>query len=209
MDFIERDLEDIIFNTNVNDLYERGLGLLFEAHTYRQLKIGNYGIADIVQFQLEKEPWHNGERWFLNNTVRVKIIELKKNEINIDAFLQSLRYAKGIKNFYDKRMEKSKFNCELKISIVLIGKTVNTKDDFCYLSDFLNDDDFELDMYTYSYNFDGISFDLRKGYNLVNKGLDEKMTFSRYKKSHSYYEIEDSEKIPSSYEIEDSEKIPF
>lgn len=185
MDFIERDLEDIVFNTDVNLLSERGLPLLFNAHSYRQLQIGNYGVADIVQFKLEKDPYLDGNEYKFRDIVSLKIIELKKDEINVFTFLQTLKYAKGLENYYNDRQKKRRFGnrCQLKISIALVGKKINTKDDFIYLPNFLYHDDFELDLYTYKYDFDGISFKHEYGYDLVNNGLKERLSFGKYIKT--------------------------
>jgi len=87
MDFIERDLEDIVFNTDVNLLSGRGLDLLYNAHTYRQLNIGNYGKSDIIQFNREIEwDYTSGDYKIKNHVINVNIIELKKDEINVDTF---------------------------------------------------------------------------------------------------------------------------
>jgi len=190
MDFIERDLEDIIFNTDPNLLEDRGLSLLFNAHTYRQLQIGEYGIADIVQFKIDKDPYFDGKEYRFHNVIRLKIIELKKDEINLSTFLQALNYAKGLKSFYEKRERKIKSYCKLEISIVLIGKKINTKDSFVYLTDFLNNPKFELDLYTYKYDFDGISFDYQYAYKLINEGLKDTLSYSKYKKTEHYTNYE-------------------
>ena len=49
MKFLEKDLEDIIFEAPREELAKRGLHI--EGKMYRQLRIGNYGIADLVTIQ--------------------------------------------------------------------------------------------------------------------------------------------------------------
>lgn len=49
MNFLEKNLEDIIYETNNKYLRERGL--FINGIKKRQLRIGNYGIADIVTFK--------------------------------------------------------------------------------------------------------------------------------------------------------------
>ena len=186
MDFIERDLEDIIFNTDPNLLEDRGLSLLFDAHTYRQLQIGEYGIADIVQFKISKDPYFDGKDYKFHNVVQLKVIELKKDEINLSTFMQALSYAKGLESFYQRRYRKMKAYCKLEVSIVLIGKKINMKDNFVYLVDFLDNPKFELDLYTYSYDFDGISFNYKSGYKLTNEGLKSTLSYRGYKKTETY-----------------------
>ena len=46
MKFLEKDLEEIIFETSNKELNERGLFVY--GKKYRQLRIGNYGVADLV-----------------------------------------------------------------------------------------------------------------------------------------------------------------
>jgi len=48
MKFLEKDLEEIIFNADMKDLPEKGLH--FTGVIKRQLRIGNYGVADLVTF---------------------------------------------------------------------------------------------------------------------------------------------------------------
>ena len=51
MNFLEKDLEEIIYNTDKEMLTERGLPYHPFETFKRQLKIGNYGIADLVSFK--------------------------------------------------------------------------------------------------------------------------------------------------------------
>ena len=48
MKFLEKDLEQIIFESGRDSLRERGLSI--SGKLLRQLRIGNYGIADLVEF---------------------------------------------------------------------------------------------------------------------------------------------------------------
>lgn len=78
MTFLERDLEDIIFNASVDVLNDRGLhSFRHNAHTYKQLQIGNYGIADIVQV---RKSYDEGlyARGFISHCLEVSVFELKK-----------------------------------------------------------------------------------------------------------------------------------
>lgn len=51
-DFLEKTLEDIIFETSNDDLKERGLWIC--GNKKRQVKIGNYGIADLITCNIER-----------------------------------------------------------------------------------------------------------------------------------------------------------
>ena len=46
MSFLEKDLEDIIFETDNDLLFEHGL--FIDGQKKRQVRIGNYGIADLI-----------------------------------------------------------------------------------------------------------------------------------------------------------------
>jgi hypothetical protein len=73
MDFLEKDLEEIIFNANLSELEERGLRM--ELQRKRQFRIGNYGIADIVGFE---RPYYHTH--FKNHRKgSITVYELKKD----------------------------------------------------------------------------------------------------------------------------------
>lgn len=162
MKFLEKNLEDIVFNTPINKIYDRGLKTigLFGLRK-RQLKIGNYGVADIATFSrcsLMDE----------NNYLNITVFELKRDLINIDALLQAVRYLKGIDRyiFYKRKKE-----IDVRYNIVLIGEKLDLDTSFVYLPDFLSKSDFEVKMFTYQYDFDGIRFQEHKGFCLTNEGF--------------------------------------
>lgn len=171
MEFLERDLEEIIFNANLSDLEERGLRM--ELQRKRQFKIGNYGIADIIG--LEKPLYHTFFKIHLKGTIT--IYEFKKDAINISAFLQAIRYLKGVKRYLEKRGLDKNYNYK----IVLIGRTLDLNSSFSYLPDLIcngynetNIDDvsdFNLELYTYSYGLEGLNFSQETGYKLINEGF--------------------------------------
>ena len=92
MKFLEKDLEDIIWESDNIKLRKRGLSI--NGIKKRQLKIGNYGIADLVTCYKSINDFNNG--------LIVTVYELKKEKAGISAFLQALRYCKGIKLIYRK-----------------------------------------------------------------------------------------------------------
>jgi len=159
MNFLEQDLEEIIFTTDCDELCDRGLydtGQLF-----RQVKIGNYGIADLISFH---RPYYNSSGERENGTIR--IYELKRNLIDINAFLQAVRYARGIQ----RRIEKKK-HYPYNIEIVLIGKKMDKKSPFCFLPELITADSFYLTYYTYNYEADGIKFHNETNYCMSNEGF--------------------------------------
>ena len=115
MEFLEKDLEEIIFEADRNDLIERGLNI--RGKLFRQLKIGNYGIADLVEVsRFRKDGWHEGSQ--IEPRLFITVYELKKDKIGISAFLQALGYLKGIRQYLRVR----KPNIEFILHIVLIGR---------------------------------------------------------------------------------------
>ena len=162
MEFSEKDLEEIIFNADKEELAERGL-YLQGGKLFRQKRIGNYGIADLIHCKFDHEgPW--------GGYLSISIIELKKDKIGISAFLQALGYAKGIQNW----MVKYRPNIKHRLSIDLVGKELDLSGNFCYLTDLFN---FELTEYcsinffTYSYELDGLYFNQEYDFKLNNEGF--------------------------------------
>lgn len=170
MNFLEKDLEEIIFTASKEELEKRGLYV--GGKFLRQKRIGNYGIADLIEI---REPYYHP---FIKNICKgeISIYELKQDKIGISAFLQALRYLKGVKRFLTKRNKDHLFN----YNIVLIGKSIDLNSSFCYLSDFtesqfeltqFDSPSFVLRNYLYEYKIDGIYFNEVPIYNLINEGF--------------------------------------
>jgi hypothetical protein len=94
--------------------------------------------------------------------------KLKQKEININSFLQAVQYCTGIQSYITKK--KVQYN-DFIFSIVLIGQTINLNSSFCYLPDLISSNKFNLELYTYEYSFDGIKFELKDGFKLINEGF--------------------------------------
>lgn len=170
MKFLEKDLEQIIYeHTNTKDfdyfdkLLARGLEIVFPTKSYRQLKIGNYGVADIVNYT---KPQYIDGVFEHDRHHTVDIIELKKEKISLSTFMQAVKYAKGIKRYFN---DYKKLNVD--INIILIGKEVPIDTDFVFLPDLINSCNFKLDVYKYEYRFEGIYFKNISGYKLTNEGF--------------------------------------
>lgn len=166
MKFLEKDLEEILFNSDRKELSERGLPI--HGKMYRQLRIGNYGIADLVTFTKET---HIYEGEFRSHSIYVTIYELKKDKVGISTFLQAVGYLKGIDRYIRARNFKNISG--VVYDIVLIGSSVDTSSTFSYLQDYLLNEEcsYFLGNYTYSYDVDGIRFSRQHGYSLVNEGF--------------------------------------
>lgn len=166
MEFLEKDLEQIIWEAD-NDLLI-GKGLSIYGVKKRQLRIGNYGVADIVTFS-KNYDYINGKIYpFLDITV----YELKKEKVGIGAFLQAIRYCKGIQTFLQ---DKRKNYINFKLHIVLASKEVDTNSDFIYITDLFNSNEYffinSVNFYSFKYTINGIEFQNVSNYNLINKGF--------------------------------------
>jgi hypothetical protein len=157
MNFLEKNLEDIIFNTPNELLQERGLSI--NGQKKRQIKIGDYGIADVISFYLDRVVNYDSSYVIY---LHIEIYELKQNKIDYNALKQVVRYRKGIEHYFKKRGG----NIQTSISIKLIGNEID-KSDFVYLIDYVDN----LSCYTYSYDFNGINFKLENNYTLINPGF--------------------------------------
>lgn len=160
--FLEKDLEDIIWQASTQDLRNRGLWL-FGGRGFRQLKVGNYGVLDMVFFKRQAMcPIEDG-------TLIVHIVELKKDIIDTRTLLQAVRYAKGIQRYITNTRNK---DIPLNFRITLIGKSVEMGSSFIYLTDLFRGN-FFLEYLTYDYRIDGLHFKSHSDYSLVDEGFEK------------------------------------
>lgn len=174
MKFLEKDLEQIIFESGRDSLRERGLSI--SGKLLRQLRIGNYGIADLVEFV--RPHYELPDRQFFVPG-RITIYELKKEQIGISAFLQSLNYLKGIQRYLEIKGKEERYIVDL----VIIGKELDTTGSFCFIPSLLGIKNayYDLDsnlseegtirFYTYKYDIDGLKFTISSLYKLSNEGF--------------------------------------
>ena len=169
MNFLEKDLETIIFETDNDLLTDKGL--FISGHKKRQLRIGNYGIADIVTFKRFSYYDETIERY--RNFLYVNVFELKKDEISMSTILQALSYVKGIERWFKLYRP----NIRVRLSITVVGKRIKENSSFVYLFDYMynsigsENNNLSLNAYTYKYKIDGISFVRHSGYNLIDEGF--------------------------------------
>ena len=165
MKFLEVDLEEIICKTENDLLVERGLNIF--GHKKRQVRLGNYGIADIITFERPTRFFENIQKG------KITIYELKKDKISVSAFFQALRYLKGCTRYLEKRdFDFLHFDLE----ICLIGKEIDLESSVSYLGDLFENDVImesvtKISLYTYNYDIDGLSFQKVEGYKLKNEGF--------------------------------------
>lgn len=171
MKFLEKDLEEIIYTADRAELRKRGLNI--KGKLYRQLRIGNYGIADLVEVdRMPRFVDHSGDIPIVyeEGMVTITVYELKKENINVSTFLQALGYAKGIKNYIEDFRGKS-FRLDLKIC--LIGSSIDKNSSFSYMPSMVPENEFGqfLTINTYDYSFDGIKFKEEYFYSLKEEGF--------------------------------------
>lgn len=164
MTFLEKSLEDIIFETPNEFLRQRGLPI--KGKKFRQVRIGNYGIADIITIERRPHFFKCQGQDMIEYFLTITIYELKKDTIDIQALGQGCRYIKGIDEWFE---HSNKFQHDnIDFSVCLIGSKVSLNGDFVYVADLLDE---KCDLYEYSYNYDGLKFKLQHGYKLTNNGF--------------------------------------
>lgn len=133
-DFLEKTLEDIIFE-NRHNIHERGFPIIIGE--MRRQMTNDYGRrVDLISV---------GN---VNNIKNISIYELKKGKIDYNAYFQIVRY------FFDICMENKKYNIgDFNIQLYLIGNEV---DDEVLIAASLSN---FVHIYTYKYDYDGIKFD--------------------------------------------------
>ena len=167
MKFLEKELEQIIWESDKAQLENRGLSLY--GTLYRQKPIGNYGIADIIQ--VEKAYYSKNKPYLIIN-----VLELKQEKIGISAFLQAVRYAKGIQSYLEGRKVKNYI-----LNIKLIGKELDMSGSICFLPDLIDVNNKILNygklnsvkFITYEYSLNGLMFKEEKGYKLIKEGFKD------------------------------------
>jgi hypothetical protein len=182
MEFLEKTLEDIIFDSLQNEdqcniINKRGLNVGKPYLIKRQFRIGNYGICDIITLnkpQYIVAPLHIGS-FFEPEHILITIYELKQNTISLDSLLQLIRYLKGVKSWLTKFHKKSLLYF---IKGILIGDSIDLQNDFIYLfENFTYNEEntfLEIEVYAYNYELDGLTFKSYEldNYTLVNEGFD-------------------------------------
>jgi hypothetical protein len=158
MNVLEREVEDLLWyglTKYDDDISKKGINFYNPGMDYfRQPVLGSYGKADIIG--INYSPKRAGERW-----LNIQVIEIKKDEVNIETLTQACRYVSALK------LGLAQFNGIqiLDAEIILIGRSIDLKSDFCYcLNDLTN-----LKCYTYDIDFhQGVFFKEQSGFHLRN-----------------------------------------
>ena len=159
--FLEKNLEDIIFESDRNELFNMGLSISGEL--FRQFNLGKYGIADLVMYT--KNEYDDEDKSPYNAEYSVTVFELKKGKIDFNALIQAFRYVVGL-IFYNKEHYKDN-TFQYKIS--LVGSKIDISEEFLYLPDLISYDYadpnmeinkiVEIEFIKYSYDLGGINFE--------------------------------------------------
>jgi hypothetical protein len=163
MTFLEKDLEQIIFESGIDSLQEKGLDI--SGKLLRQMKIGNYGVADLISFSRPFNEYYK-DRYILHKGM-ITIYELKRDKISISSFLQALGYVKGVISFLEKKGIRHHYI----VNMCLIGREIDKNSSLIYIPELLYIEEGSISFYTYQYNIDGIKFKHEYGYQLNNEGF--------------------------------------
>jgi hypothetical protein len=145
-------------------LQKKGLHIPDSAHYFKQPNLGSYGVADIAGFWI-------GRRIGGYRDIFIHVLEIKKDEINVGTFTQALRYCNAVRRMIEQHLP----YCRVDYRIDLIGKTIDLKSDFAYISDIVTN----VNLFTYKLDFsNGITFSRHWGYHQTNEVLPNVNQFS-------------------------------
>jgi len=145
----EKELEDYLYSFKDKDHGPDYLEYLCDENLiFRQVQLGNAGIADLVCVILRGDPSDGIE-------IKVVIIEIKKGQINLQALAQVSRYKVAMHNFIDSL----KLKKEVNVSCALVGSGYG--DDGAWA--IVENCDW-VQTIVYNITFDGMSLDEHDGF---------------------------------------------
>lgn len=133
LNILEKDLEDYIYNlSQTREGRDKMLkdGIDIPCPLYRQVRIGDSGIADLIGFCLEPKDLNV---WDTDN-IFVEVMELKKGIINLNTLLQACRYARCLMNSLAEDFSGHTFTPR----ITLIGDNINYSKEFFAVMSLMN-----------------------------------------------------------------------
>lgn len=148
MQFLEKDLEDIIF-THHDKMQARGLSVCTHDLMYRQIQLGSYGICDCLGVNIYSDHRYRAIDMF--------VYELKKEKIDFNTLGQAMRYKVALESIIGRHNIN---RTEINIYLILVGKSIEINGDFAFLLGRIPG----ILSYTYKYDFDGIVFRQERGY---------------------------------------------
>lgn len=157
MKFLEKDLEQIVFEANNEYLKDRGLEI--DGKKKRQLNVGKYGVADLVTIKRFKRGDYLSGSYQPEQNCFITVYELKKDVIDDKTLVQSIRYALGISDYLKQRRSK----IYPVFRLVLIGKTIKSETLQVIKTYFQH-----LEVYQYYYDIDGLRFKSMEDFSVEN-----------------------------------------
>lgn len=157
MDFLEKDLEDIIYTLSQTaegrqKLLARGLSIT--GKVYRQVSLAEYGRLDLVAITMVPV-----------DTLNITVYELKQGKVGTNALYQVCRYLTAL-----RKIASESTNKYVTCNAILIGREIDKNGDFTLLYNFLN----FAKVITYKYAFNGVWFtEEDKSFVLSNVSLDK------------------------------------
>ncbi len=145
MDFLEKDLEDILYNSSQNDVFPLGLHHFYFDSIFRQVRITGYGVIDLMTLRYDND----------SKEITITIYELKNKKVSAETFWQLLRYIKAVNQVINDFNLK---NHPIRVLGVMIGREIDDSNDFCFLPTL---DTNQISIYTYNYSLKGIRFKLQ------------------------------------------------
>ena len=176
MNFLESDLEEIIMNTPNHKLQNAGLDSIGVGFKKSQVRIGGYGISDIITYQTEPDVdvLKDGSYDVHDFSKTITIYELKKDKVSLSSFAQAANYMKGVQQYFKYT---NRDIDDYYWRIVLIGKSVDKNSSMLYFPDFFNSDlkgSVSVRYYEYSFGIDGLRFEEISDFNLKYNGFKTK-----------------------------------
>jgi hypothetical protein len=164
MKFLEKNLEDIIYKNlqtaeGREKLLDKGLYTVdkgFSGDSWkvkRQVNFSTYGIADIIEFKVQRIGSYKNSIIKKAYHVDINIYELKKDKIDKDSLLQVLRYKAAVQDIIDYMNARNGIGLTADIDCILIGNQIE-KGDMSHAA-------WNLDKVTvclYNYDIDGLRF---------------------------------------------------
>jgi hypothetical protein len=172
---MKKDLEQIIFESGRDSLNKRGL--VYQGKLYKQFKIGNYGVANLLA---HRRPFYNPYTFLPRKECQkgtIEIFIIKNEKISMSAFLDGITMVRGVQRYLDKKNKEHLYD----INLTIIGSELDIQSPVCYLSSIIvNQDEFNfvgtpcqvtLKFLTYHVNLDGLKFLEHTEYVLSNEGF--------------------------------------
>lgn len=152
MSFLEKNLEDIIYENSLTEKGREALrsrGLSIKGRLFRQVELGGFGRIDLLECGFMR----NSKGLLVPYSI---VYELKRNAISEDAIMQACRYVCGIKSHLSNMIPQEMVDKRGRplLWIRLIGEACNYNGNFRYLYSCMRN----IDAYTFSYDIDGIHF---------------------------------------------------